>query len=115
MSDIFQEVEEDVRRERYEQLWKKYGNYMVAAAIVVVMAVGGYGRPMTSVSGSKFPTATRQLRPLPPRAMRHKPKPPFSSCPRTGTRATRRWRSFISPAPIWLKASAILRSLCCAS
>ena len=42
MSDIFQEVEEDVRRERYEQLWKKYGNYMVAAAIVVVMAVGGY-------------------------------------------------------------------------
>ncbi len=42
MSDIFQEVEEDVRRERYEQLWKKYGNYMVAAAAVLVLAVGGY-------------------------------------------------------------------------
>jgi len=42
MSDIFQEVEEDVRRERYEQLWKKYGNYMIAAAAVVVLAVGGY-------------------------------------------------------------------------
>src|SRR5262245_46899285 len=42
MSDIFQEVEEDVRRERYEQLWKKYGNYVIAAAAVLVLAVGGY-------------------------------------------------------------------------
>src|SRR5262245_6003099 len=42
MSDIFQEVEEDVRRERYEQLWKKYGNYIVAAAAALVLAVGGY-------------------------------------------------------------------------
>lgn len=42
MSDIFQEVEEDVRRERYEQLWKKYGNYLIAAAAVLVLAVAGY-------------------------------------------------------------------------
>ena len=42
MSDIFQEVEEDVRRERYEQLWKKYGNYIIAAAGVLVLAVAGY-------------------------------------------------------------------------
>ncbi len=42
MSDIFQEVEEDVRRERYEQIWKKYGNYIIAAAAVVVAAVAGY-------------------------------------------------------------------------
>jgi hypothetical protein len=42
MSDIFQEVEEDVRRERYEQLWKKYGNYVIAAAALLVLAVGGY-------------------------------------------------------------------------
>ncbi len=42
MSDIFQEVEEDVRRERYEQLWKKYGNYVIAAASVLVLAVGAY-------------------------------------------------------------------------
>jgi hypothetical protein len=42
LSDIFQEVEEDVRRERYEQLWKKYGNYMIAAAAVLVLAVAGY-------------------------------------------------------------------------
>jgi hypothetical protein len=42
MSDIFQEVEEDVRRERYEQLWKKYGNYVIAGAVVLVLAVAGY-------------------------------------------------------------------------
>ncbi|HWE17290.1 MAG TPA: tetratricopeptide repeat protein [Hyphomicrobiaceae bacterium] len=42
MSDIFQEVEEDVRRERYEQLWKKYGNYVIGAAAALVIAVGGY-------------------------------------------------------------------------
>jgi hypothetical protein len=42
MSDIFQEVEEDVRRERYEQLWKKYGNHVIGAAAVLVIAVGGW-------------------------------------------------------------------------
>jgi len=42
LSDIFQEVEEDVRRERYEQLWKKYGNYIMAAVAVLVLAVAGF-------------------------------------------------------------------------
>ena len=42
MSDIFQEVEEDVRRERYELIWKKYGNYIMMAAALLVLAVAGY-------------------------------------------------------------------------
>jgi hypothetical protein len=42
LSDIFQEVEEDVRRERYEKLWKDYGNYIIALASVLVLAVAGY-------------------------------------------------------------------------
>ena len=42
MSDIFQEVEEDVRRERYAQIWKQYGNYIIAGAAVLVAAVAGY-------------------------------------------------------------------------
>lgn len=42
MTDIFDEVEEEVRKERWEQLWKKYGNYAVAGAVAVVLAVGGY-------------------------------------------------------------------------
>lgn len=42
MSDIFDEVEEEVRKERWEQLWKKYGNYFVAGAVLVVLIVGGW-------------------------------------------------------------------------
>ena len=42
MSDIFHEVEEEVRRERYEQLWKEYGDYVIAAAAFVIIAVAGW-------------------------------------------------------------------------
>lgn len=42
MADIFREVDEDVRREHYAKLWKKYGNYVIAAAAVLVVAVGGF-------------------------------------------------------------------------
>lgn len=42
MSDIFREVEEEVRRERYAQLWKKYGDYIVAAAALLVIAAAGF-------------------------------------------------------------------------
>lgn len=42
MSDIFREVEEDVRRERLEKLWKKYGDYVIAGLAVIVVGVAGY-------------------------------------------------------------------------
>lgn len=42
MSDIFREVEEEVRRERYEKLWKKYGDYVVAFVALIVIAAAGY-------------------------------------------------------------------------
>lgn len=42
MTDIFDEVEEEVRKERWEQLWKKYGNYALAGGVIVVLTVGGY-------------------------------------------------------------------------
>jgi len=42
VADIFREVEEDVRRERYAQLWKKYGDYAVALAAAVVIGVSGF-------------------------------------------------------------------------
>lgn len=40
MSDIFREVEEDLRRERAEQLWKKYGGWVIGAAVALVVAIG---------------------------------------------------------------------------
>ena len=42
MSDIFREVDEDVRRDRFEQIWKQYGNLIISAALVMVAAVGGW-------------------------------------------------------------------------
>ncbi|MBV9331479.1 MAG: tetratricopeptide repeat protein [Alphaproteobacteria bacterium] len=41
MSDIFREVEEEVRRERLEKLWKDYGDYAMAALLVVVLVTAG--------------------------------------------------------------------------
>ena len=41
MADIFREVDEDVRRERYEQLWKKYRDHIIAAAALAVIVAAG--------------------------------------------------------------------------
>jgi hypothetical protein len=42
VSDIFREVDEDVRRERLQQLWERHSNLIVAAALLIVLAVGGW-------------------------------------------------------------------------
>lgn len=42
MSDIFREVEEEVRRERLEKIWKEYGDYIVAAAALLILAAAGF-------------------------------------------------------------------------
>ena len=42
MSDIFREVEEDVRRERFEKLWKAYGNYAIAALVLLFAGIAGW-------------------------------------------------------------------------
>ena len=42
MSDIFQEVDEEVRREKLQQLWERHSNLIIALALLVVLAVGGW-------------------------------------------------------------------------
>ena len=42
MSDIFREVDEEVRREQLKKLWERYGTYIVALAILFVAAVGAW-------------------------------------------------------------------------
>jgi hypothetical protein len=42
VSDIFREVEEEVRQERLQQWWKKYGNFVVAGVSILVIAVAGW-------------------------------------------------------------------------
>ncbi|MCC7348657.1 MAG: tetratricopeptide repeat protein [Variibacter sp.] len=42
MSDIFNEVDEEVRRERLKQMWERYGGYVVGLALLIVIGVGGW-------------------------------------------------------------------------
>jgi hypothetical protein len=42
MSDVFREVNEDLRREQLKQLWKRFGKYVIAGAVLIVVIVAGY-------------------------------------------------------------------------
>lgn len=42
MSDIFREVDEEVRQERLLRLWKRYGLYVVGAVVLLVVLIGGW-------------------------------------------------------------------------
>jgi hypothetical protein len=42
VSDVFQEVDEELRRDKAAELWKRYGNYVVGAAVAVVAGTAGY-------------------------------------------------------------------------
>lgn len=41
VADIFKEVDEELRRENLEKLWKKYGAYIMALAAAIVIGVAG--------------------------------------------------------------------------
>lgn len=63
MADIFQEIDEDLRRERLGKLWQKYGQYVIAAAVLIVLAVAGwrglewYQRQQAEAAGGRFQDA----------------------------------------------------------
>ncbi len=42
MSELFDEVDEDVRRDQLKQLWDQYSIYIVAGALLIIAAVGGW-------------------------------------------------------------------------
>ena len=42
MSEFFDEVDEEVRREQLKKLWDKYSLLIIGAAFLVVAAVGGW-------------------------------------------------------------------------
>ena len=63
MVDIFQEVEEDLKRERSEELWRKYGKYVIGTAAVIVLGVAGreglktYEQTTSIENGTRFANA----------------------------------------------------------
>ena len=42
MSDIFREVDEEVRRDQLKKLWERYGIFFIALAVLFVAAVAGW-------------------------------------------------------------------------
>ena len=38
LSDIFREIDEELRRDSLAQLWKKYGHYVIGLAVLIVIA-----------------------------------------------------------------------------
>ena len=42
MTDIFNEVDEEVRREQLKKLWERYGTYFIAFCVLIVIGVGAW-------------------------------------------------------------------------
>ncbi len=51
MSDVFREVDEEVRREQLKKLWERYQALIVGAVLFVVVGVGGW-RVLRMVAGA---------------------------------------------------------------
>ena len=60
MSDIFREVDEDLRHEQYKRLWDRFGIYVIGLAVLIVLGVGGYKawewweRSQAQATGDRF-------------------------------------------------------------
>lgn len=70
MSDsdnIFREVEDDMRREQLARLWDRYGVYVLAAALAIILIVGAfsgyewYRAKVASENGAAFLQASKQV------------------------------------------------------
>ena len=55
MSDVFREVDEDVRHEPWRKLFRAYGGYIIGAVVSFVMVFAG------SIAWSEYQTGQRQL------------------------------------------------------
>ena len=42
MSDIFNEIDEELRQDKAARLWKAYGKYLIALAIFIILAIASY-------------------------------------------------------------------------
>ena len=42
MADIFEEVDEEVRKDQFSEIWKKYGKFIVTGSIIALASSVGY-------------------------------------------------------------------------
>lgn len=68
MTDFFREVQEDYRRDQAIALWNRYQNWIVAAAVLVVVGTGAWGiyahfrAQADQAAGAKYEAALQSLR-----------------------------------------------------
>lgn len=68
MSDIFQEVEEELRRENFAKLWSRYGKYIIAVAVLIILATVSvtqwrqYQRRQSEAEGARYVAAVELAR-----------------------------------------------------
>ena len=42
MANIFNEVDEDIRKQRYQNLWSKYGKYIISFLLLIIISLSQY-------------------------------------------------------------------------
>jgi len=68
MTDIFREIDEDVRRARYEQLWKKHGGKLIVLLLAVVIGFAGWQfwqyqqRTQAQAAAARYDEALQRIR-----------------------------------------------------
>lgn len=67
MGDIFREIDEELRQERFEKLWRSYGKYVLAISVALVLGVLGwklwdhYRTAQLQAKSMQFTTAERLI------------------------------------------------------
>ncbi len=65
MGDIFREIDEELRQERYEKLWQRYGRHFIGGLAAIVLAFGGwqgwthYDRSQRESASAQYAAALR--------------------------------------------------------
>lgn len=65
VGDLFREIDEELRQERFEKLWRRYGRYVIAIGVVLVISVLGwqiwnhYRATQRQAASMQFTTAER--------------------------------------------------------
>lgn len=67
MSDIIREVDEELRREDWQKVWKKYGKFVIAGAVGIVLATAAtvgwreYDKSQRMANGDRFAAVVKQV------------------------------------------------------
>ena len=67
MGDIFREIDEELRQEKFEKLWRRYGKFVIGAGVAVVLVVAGvtgwnqYQSGQRRADGARFAAAMASL------------------------------------------------------